>query len=303
MPGKVIPLVMMFVSVRGSSELYELLDTHTAMGVVERCLGQVKEVARTHQGAPIKTIGSEVMFTFTKAEAAARAAMEMQSRVDEQCTGGEFHPASLGLSIGVHSGPVIREPGDVFGDAVNITARIMAMGKPGQILLTRQISGQLPEELSPRVRYFDNVGLRGKAERVDLYELIWEQSGVTDRNQTRPPRSVVSGAEANRKLRLRHDWGELVIDEHAPLVHIGRAAANDITVPNIMASRRHATIEYRNGRFLLTDESINGTFVVTEDGESVTVRRENYVLKGSGMISLGMPPSTIPELVVYYACE
>jgi len=72
-------------------------------------------------------------------------------------------------------------------------------------------------------------------------------------------------------------------------VTAGRADQNDIVVRGELVSRLHARIDYRNGRFSLTDQSTNGTWVTDASGTEHPVRHDSLVLSGTGTISFGRP--------------
>ena len=65
-------------------------------------------------------------------------------------------------------------------------------------------------------------------------------------------------------------------------------------------SREHARIECRRGKFVLTDMSTNGTYVLTSEGPSY-LRREDIVLIGEGKIALGREISEATEVVTFCA--
>jgi pSer/pThr/pTyr-binding forkhead associated (FHA) protein len=106
-------------------------------------------------------------------------------------------------------------------------------------------------------------------------------------------------------LVLRHGGRSLVIDGNKSSAVLGRDKNNDLVVNNPLASRQHAQIEYRGGKFILIDQSTNGTYVFTEDGRKSFVHREEFPLSGTGSISLGHDTegdATSP-LTVLFACE
>ena len=74
----------------------------------------------------------------------------------------------------------------------------------------------------------------------------------------------------------------------------------DMVVNDTMASREHARIECRRGKFILTDMSTNGTYVLTAEGPSY-LRREDIVLVGEGKIALGREISEATEIVTFTA--
>jgi len=76
-----------------------------------------------------------------------------------------------------------------------------------------------------------------------------------------------------------------------PTLVMGRDERCDLVVKSYFASRRHAVIEMSRDRFVLTDQSSNGTFVVPESGHEIFLKRESLPLLGDGTISLGAAPS------------
>ncbi len=86
-------------------------------------------------------------------------------------------------------------------------------------------------------------------------------------------------------------------------VTLGRADENDITVKGNLISRIHARIELNKTRFVLVDESTNGTFVQSDDGEENYVRRDSVQLTGSGLIGLGRVAARGTPLAVEYSCS
>jgi hypothetical protein len=92
-----------------------------------------------------------------------------------------------------------------------------------------------------------------------------------------------------RGMRLRFADRELLVDKRRSSLTIGRDDGNDIVVARKRVSRRHARIEVSHNKFVLTDQSANGTFVQS-DGEESFIRRGSLRLKGQGMIGLGSRP-------------
>ena len=112
---------------------------------------------------------------------------------------------------------------------------------------------------------------------------------------TRPARSV--------RLRLRTEDRELLVDERHSSVTIGRAEDNDVVVKGNLISRLHARIEISRNKFVLVDQSTNGTFVQTADGEEAFVRRDSLQIKGQGMIGLGRLPEQGSPQTIRFNCE
>src|SRR4029450_10860296 len=106
-----------------------------------------------------------------------------------------------------------------------------------------------------------------------------------------------------RRLRVRFQGEEIVVDDSRTNIAIGRAEENDIVVKGNLISRLHARIEFNRNKFLLIDQSTNGTFVTTREGEEAFVRRDSMQLKGEGLIGFGRGPESGSAPTVKYVCE
>jgi hypothetical protein len=84
---------------------------------------------------------------------------------------------------------------------------------------------------------------------------------------------------------------------------IGRAKDCDMAVNSDLASRHHALLVFRKGKFVLLDQSTNGTFVKPQGGKETYVQSEELPLAGSGFISLGKSVTVDNEHLIYYSCQ
>ena len=84
---------------------------------------------------------------------------------------------------------------------------------------------------------------------------------------------------------------------------MGRSRQCGIIVNSDLASRQHARIVYRKGKYVLIDQSTNGTFVKTQGGKEVYVQMEELPLSGSGFISLGKSVTVDNEHIIYFSCQ
>ena len=77
----------------------------------------------------------------------------------------------------------------------------------------------------------------------------------------------------------------------------------DFVVDDKLASRLHVRVEVRRGKFVIIDQSTNGTFVRTNDGREVYLRREELPVTGAGCFSLGSPVSAENAELIYYIVD
>jgi class 3 adenylate cyclase len=290
---------VLFADISGSTRLFETLGDEVARHKIAKCLEMLGEVITAHKGTLIKTIGDEVMCTFATADAAAQAACEMQAALEEAAT--EYTatgPLSLRIRVGFHYGPVMLENNDVFGDTVNVAARMAALAKAGQIITTQQTIDVLSTQTRPQSRLVDRAPVKGKKEAIDICELVWQQEDIT-----RFANSTLLSKPAESNMFLTYRDRSICVNAEKSSVVMGRSVNADLAVEETLASRQHAKIDYRRGKFFLIDQSTNGTYVKTDDGVESFLRREEAPIAGSGVISLGKPFKQNPSEIVRFRAE
>src|SRR5712671_543371 len=106
----------------------KLLDEHQRL---------LRPLFRQHNGTEIKTIGDAFLVEFTSALDAVHCAAAIQKLLREH-GGSTDEPIKIQIRIGIHLGDVVYRENDVFGDGVNIAARIEPLARPGGICLSQQ---------------------------------------------------------------------------------------------------------------------------------------------------------------------
>jgi len=288
-----INLAILFADVSGSTRLYETLGDAQARAIVERCLDVVAAVCKEQGGSVIKTIGDEMMTTYPHADNAARAARDIQLKIAEMAT-ESGNPVSM--HVGFHFGPVIANDGDVYGDAVNVAARMTEIAKAGQIITTSQTVSELSIPLRAGTRDLDWLTIKGKQKDVGIYELLWQES--VDELTALSPRRVARP----QRVRLVHGARMIELGVSTSLFALGRDATNDVVIADRMASRMHARIERRRDNFILVDHSSNGTYVRVDGEPEIMLRREEWRLRGHGYCSFGHPHDQDPTEVLEFQC-
>jgi class 3 adenylate cyclase len=291
-------LVVLFADISRSTRLYEILGDQTAQRLVATGLAALSSVANHHEGAVIKTIGDEIMCTFPDATLALEAAQAMQRAIEHLPEVSKLGLAPLSIRIGFHLGTIVHRDSDIFGDAVNVAARMVALAKPKQILTTEPTVRALLEGARAMVRCIDRTTVKGKSGEFDIYEVIWDIREMTF-VATRPLLSPIQQA----RLRLWCSGTRIEVDQSRPSASLGRHFDNEIVVPEALASRLHCRVEYRRGKFVLVDQSTNGTYVAVRGRDSVFLHREEIVLEGSGVIGLGREVEPDGEGAIHFICE
>ena len=297
---KDIELAILFADVVGSTRLFENLGDQRARVMVAICIDVMRTATEQHHGTVIKTIGDEVMSTFPTADDALNAAGQMQKQISAHAE-LRMDGQPVAIRIGCHFGPVVLEARDVFGASVHTANRMTSQAKAGQIITTSATVERLSPEWRASVRQIDVATIRGQGGEVALYEVLWQTEDVT----SMLPAIALTAHDQLRTLRLRVRAGdhEVICDQLHPHVAIGRADESDLIVRGNLISRLHARIEFNRNRFLLTDQSTNGTFVQMLGQEEAFVRRDSMPIKGEGMIGLGRVPDVDSPQTIRFVCE
>jgi adenylate cyclase len=297
--GPDVELAILFADVVGSTQLYEQLGDDKAREMVARCLEIMREATEDEGGTVVKTMGDEIMATFETADSAMNAARRMQEGIgsDPALAHDAGHVA---IRIGCHYGSVVSERHDVFGSAVHIASRMTSQAKGGQIITTAGMVERLSSAWQGLCREIDFATVRGRADEVLLFEVLWQPEEATG---MLPTVGIGASRRAKKRLKLSFQGKDLIVGEGHKTATLGRGEDNDVVINGSLISRLHARVISSKDRFTLVDSSTNGTFVKTGAGDDLYVRRDSTPLTGEGIIGLGRVPQPESELVVRYSVE
>ncbi|MGB5102993.1 MAG: adenylate/guanylate cyclase domain-containing protein [Steroidobacteraceae bacterium] len=293
-------VAVLFADVVGSTRLYELLGDHSARDMIVGCVDLMRGATERNRGTVIKTIGDEILAIFPTVDDAVNAAGEMQQDIGarpELTVQGQH----VAIRIGCHFGPVVLENRDIFGSSVHTANRMTSQAKAGQIILTAGAVDRLSPEWRAVTRQIDVTSVRGHSEEMELFEVLWQQEDATSMLP-----SIAADARAGhrlRRVRVRYLGREFVLGDGHGSLTMGRADDNDIVVKGTLVSRLHARIEIERNKFVLVDQSTNGTFVTNEEGKESFVRRDSVPLQGKGLIGLGHLPEPSARDAIRYQLE
>ena len=292
-------MTILFADVAGSVALHEKLGDYEAHRIVVKCLELMSRMVTECNGKVVEIIGDEVMSLFDTAEDAYAAAQGMQLALNTE--------ESLGIRVGFHTGPTSFDNGHPYGDTVNVAARLAALAKAGQIVLSEHAQQRLTDLNQSRTRYFDHLKIKGKTTPFQMYEVLWGDQGKTTLMRCLPstPEETAGAVSA---VALTYDGFEHVLTRDMTLI-IGRTSDCGIQVKSNSVSRSHVTITSNKGKILLQDHSTNGTYVRIRTGsgpgadQDIYLHREEWPMIGNGTLSLGEPFQENNPHLVYFECR
>jgi len=147
---------------RGDIDARMLLDRHNRL---------LFPIIRKYRGKIIKTLGDAIMASFNIPENALKAGIAIQQRLAEERKKDPYF--SLRMRIGIHTGTGIVEYDDIFGDVVNVAAKVESSANANQILITQATVARIKQQkfkLSPA----EDLRLTGKRKLIPLFSCDWE---------------------------------------------------------------------------------------------------------------------------------
>ena len=260
-------------------QLYEQLGDERAFAEVRSCLELCSQSIVAQGGRVVRTVGDGLICVFERPAAAVNAALDMQMALRDRMAGRERR---IEIRVGLHTGSVLSDGDDVYGDSIKVAARMTRFATGSQIIASGDTVALLEADMRGLTRYLDAVQDAGRSDNLAVHEVLWQDSG--DYTQLPGRFDTVLEKAGIGRMWLTHGGREFSV---VTSVTMGRHSGNDLVLGDPMASRNHARIERRKEKFVLIDSSSNGTFVALENGDRFRLRREEMILSGRGVITFG----------------
>ena len=291
-------LTILFADIAGSVALHENLGDVSAHKMIVACLNTMGKMVVKNQGKVIETIGDEIMCSFNHPDSALHAACAIQEAIHEGIS------VPLSIRIGFHNGPTSLDNGHPFGDTVNVAARMVALARAGQIMISQHTHIKLSQKNRQRTRHFNRVFIKGKQSPLDVHEIMWDGDDRT--KQLSQARSVSYNRQPVSTIHLTYNDKDLIVSKFKGDITLGRGVNCKLVIPSEAASRSHATITYKVGKIILTDHSTNGTYIRTrpgnraQDSQDLFFHHEEWSMASSGFMSLGQPIDDNDPFLIYF---
>ncbi|HUQ76492.1 MAG TPA: adenylate/guanylate cyclase domain-containing protein, partial [Burkholderiales bacterium] len=238
---------VLFADILGGADLIAKGGDATAVGALAACLEHIRKAAEGCGGRVVNRAADKLMVLVAAPDAAADAAAAMHTAMDTFPQPGDTR---LALGIGFHHGPVIQKDNEVFGDTVNLAAKLVEQAASGQIITTRETASHLSPLYRAWMRKLYSIDIKGRSGQVALCELVWRADDnatlFANKRTTRVATTVLTLTYRNTKIVRRRDRDSVTMgrDEHC-----------GIQVHDEEASRLHCTIERRQDKWFLIDHS------------------------------------------------
>ena len=170
-------LTVMFTDLKGSTTIAEKEGDLSSRILIKDHNKIVSTSIKDNNGVLVKTMGDGTMSHFSKAQDALRAAATIQKGMEEYNIQKKSKVPIL-IRIGLHTGNVIIEKHDIFGDVVNTASRFESSANPGEIQLSEDTFNALDDKAEIFCRYIKSAKLKGKSEAFNIYKAFWDEKEI-----------------------------------------------------------------------------------------------------------------------------
>src|ERR1700760_3486877 len=170
-PGRVERSAILAADVAGYSRLMHSDEEATHAELTALLTEAVHPAIAEHGGRIVKNTGDGFLAEFPSAVGALRAAMQFQTRVHELTT-DEAEDRRIVFRVGINIGDVIIEPHDIFGDGVNIAARLESIAEPGGICISSSAHDQVLRKIAVEFVDLGQQRLKNIARPIHIFKVL-----------------------------------------------------------------------------------------------------------------------------------
>src|SRR5947209_5862704 len=162
-------VTIMFTDVEGSTQMLSSKGFTLSHEIMKAYESIIEEKIIEHAGRRIKGLGDGVMVSFGSTRHAVECAIEIQRAIGEYSK--QNPERKLKIRIGINTGEVVEEAGDIFGAAVNVAARVAGKARGGQILVSEVVRDLVGPVAEITFGYRGRYKLKGFPDRFRLHDV------------------------------------------------------------------------------------------------------------------------------------
>jgi len=165
-------VTILFTDIEDSTKYWDKFGDVQGRLMVDRHNRLLFPMVHKFKGRIIKTIGDSIMAAFAKPEQAMKAAIAMQQTMASERQGDVTF--DVRIRVGIHTGDAIVEKEDVYGDIVNVAARVESVGKGNEILVSQATVAYIDDQYAFIVKRKGWFVPKGKNHKFYVYTCDWE---------------------------------------------------------------------------------------------------------------------------------
>jgi adenylate cyclase len=162
-------------------------DEHGTLERLKRCRREVIEPRLAlHHGRLIKLMGDGALVEFASVVDAVQCAAEIQQAMAERNRAAP-DVESIAFRIGINSGDIIVEGDDIYGDGVNVAARLEGLAEPGGVCISAKVHDEVMDRLDLRFQDLGEHAVKNIARPVKIYKVVLAPAVAPDKPPAAAP--------------------------------------------------------------------------------------------------------------------
>ena len=189
----------LFSDLRGYTAFIETNGDEAGARLLDRYRGLVRRVIAEHDGAEVRTEGDSFYVLFPSATGAVAAGLAIVAGADQLTTDDPTVPVRVG--VGIHAGEAAETAEGPVGSAINVAARICAIAKPGEVLVSETVRGLVRTSSTIAFSSRGRPALKGVGEPIELFSAV--DRGAAPRPGSAPAQGTQPDERALRRRARR----------------------------------------------------------------------------------------------------
>lgn len=195
-------VTVMFTDIKGSTSFFETYGDIEGRLMVQKHNEMLFPLVEKNKGRVIKTIGDAIMASFEDPVAAVHSAIDMQETLFEYNKQKKGKKDRIHIRIGINTGEGLVEQHDIFGDVVNVAARVESLSEPDQIMISAPVYDEVRKTDDIICRYASQTKVKGKEAPIEVFRVVWgDEEAVTGLTRSAAPAAKI--ARKRKALRNR----------------------------------------------------------------------------------------------------
>jgi class 3 adenylate cyclase/pSer/pThr/pTyr-binding forkhead associated (FHA) protein len=286
-------VTVLFVDIVGSTRFYDEHGDVAGLVMVQKCLDVLIPLVEQHGGTVIKTIGDAVLARYCDVEGAVRSAVAMQRNMAER---NRHRPPvdQIHVRVAINVGLALLKGNDVFGDVVNVTARIEAATDADEIAISPSVYEKIRHLPDIHVRKkASGVELKGKVGKLDLYAVVLgpdESVGPAPPRPSKEQLAFATGLHSNLAELVQRGTSGGTAGPDSAQASVASPSARGLDKTAILGAAGIEELPRKALRFALVRVRADGSL-----GERHVLDHPGIIAGQKGEISLSDDPLIAPE--------
>lgn len=170
-------ITVMFTDLKGSTSIAEAEGDMASRILIKNHNDIVFPLIAGNKGVLVKTMGDGTLSYFEDAAAAVRAAVQIQTSIDEHNRTKKTSTPIL-IRIGMNTGSGIVEKTDIFGDVVNAASRFESLAEATEIYISEDTFNSLPDKDEFYCQFIKTATLKGKTGSFKVFKVFWNKEEI-----------------------------------------------------------------------------------------------------------------------------